>query len=98
MRCIVDLREVLPVQGCIDLCGCQVGMPQKFLYRAQLSAVFEQVGCERMAKPVRMETDRQPGLLGPLRYPKLNTSRGQAPTTAGDTPFGNPAMTSRIRA
>ncbi len=36
VRLVVDAGEVLEIEVGVDLCGAQVGMPQQFLYGAQV--------------------------------------------------------------
>ena len=81
---VVDLCKVLPVQSGVDLSGRQVGMPKKFLDGTQFPAILQQMGRERMPKSMRVEVDRQAGTPGPLRYPKLDPARRQAPAASPD--------------
>ena len=51
---VVDLREVLEIQMCVDLRRRDVRMPEQFLHGAQITGRFEHVRRERMAQHVRM--------------------------------------------
>jgi hypothetical protein len=38
---------------CIDLRGCDIGMPKHLLHRAEIGAVLQQMACKCMAENVR---------------------------------------------
>src|SRR5262250_2094987 len=54
MCCVVDFREVLVVEVCIDLGGGDAGVSEHLLHRAQVSARLQHVRRERVAQHVRM--------------------------------------------
>ena len=43
MSGVVDAREMLEIEVCIDLRGCKIGVTEHFLHRAQIAARFEQM-------------------------------------------------------
>ena len=55
MRFIVNLGEPLKIEMGVHLGGAQIGMAEQFLYSAQITAGFQQVGGKGMAQGMRVQ-------------------------------------------
>ena len=55
MGAVIDLREVLEVEVGVDLGGADVGVAEQFLYRAQITAGFQQMAGEGVSQGVRVD-------------------------------------------
>src|SRR5450631_2166826 len=84
VRGVVDLRQVLKVQVCVDLCGGDVGVSQQFLDAAQIRAGFEQMAGKRVPEHVRMHMHFQAHAPSPGIHSKLNRTRRETPSAAAD--------------
>ena len=60
MRLVVNLRQMLKVQPCVDLCGGDAGVAQQFLHRTQITAGLQHMAGKGMAQHVRMHRRGQP--------------------------------------
>jgi hypothetical protein len=66
MCSVVDLGEVLKIKVRVDLRGRNIGMTEQFLDATQILTRFEQMGCEGMAKHMRVHMDAETLSLRPL--------------------------------
>src|SRR6185437_751259 len=84
VRGVVNAGEVLEVKVGVDLGRGDVGMPQQFLYPAQLGAGLEQVRGEGMAEKMRIDMGGEALAARPVRDPQLDRPPPEAPPGAAD--------------
>ena len=84
MCAVIDLRQVLEIKVGVDLGGADVGVPQQFLYRAQIAAGFQQMTGEGVPQGVRMDVPGNTLTARPVFNALLYGTRAQSfPAAAG---------------
>ena len=78
---IVNLGDVLKIDMSIDLGGLDIGMPQEFLHRSNITARFQQMASEGVTQHVWVHVGKSLP-LGPQPHSLLDSPRSKPPAVA----------------
>ncbi len=81
---IVNLRQMLKIQMCINLRGSDTRMTEHFLYGAQIARGLQHVAGEGVAQHVRMHVQPKTALFRPVRQAQFYGARRQARAASTD--------------
>src|SRR5690625_2968267 len=87
MCTVISAGQMLKIKVGVNLRGCNTGVPQQFLYGAQVAAGLQHVGGEGVAQQVRVYASIQSAALAPPGHPCLNGA-AREPGTATAHEYG----------
>ena len=84
MRAVIDLRQMLEVEVSVNLGGADVGVAEQLLYRAQITAGFQQMAGKGVPQGMRVDVPGNALVSSPVFHALLYGTRAQPlPAAAG---------------